>query len=191
MLIEGISTHSVLFSIFLQSYHIGTTAVKQEETYYSPEELIAMLMQHAKDMTLSQGGKVCTYASPAPQNFTSPSISSVRQCSESFFACFSIFINFFSIVSVLLTPYISNSSYAVLSHDSSPSFSLVSHCHALFLFLSLSFSPFPFFLSLTHSLSLSLSFLHPNILSPLLHPSYFNIFIIFNSYLIFFDTISS
>jgi molecular chaperone DnaK (HSP70) len=32
--------------------------LKQEETYYSPEELIAMLMQHAKDMALSQGGKV-------------------------------------------------------------------------------------------------------------------------------------
>mmetsp|Transcript_12702 Transcript_12702/g.12343 ORF Transcript_12702/g.12343 Transcript_12702/m.12343 type:complete len:926 (+) Transcript_12702:120-2897(+) len=36
----------------------GTTCLKQEETYYSPEELIAMLMQHAKDMALSQGGKV-------------------------------------------------------------------------------------------------------------------------------------
>lgn len=38
----------------------GTTSIKQEDTYYSPEELIAMLMQHAKDMSYSQGGKVCT-----------------------------------------------------------------------------------------------------------------------------------
>ena len=36
----------------------GTTSIKQEETYYSPEELIAMLMQHAKDMAFAQGGKV-------------------------------------------------------------------------------------------------------------------------------------
>ena len=36
----------------------GTTSIKQEDTYYSPEELIAMLMQHAKDMSFSQGGKV-------------------------------------------------------------------------------------------------------------------------------------
>ena len=37
---------------------LGTTSIKQEDTYYSPEELIAMLMQHAKDMSYSQGGKV-------------------------------------------------------------------------------------------------------------------------------------
>lgn len=36
----------------------GTTCIKQEETYYTAEELIAMLMQHAKDMALSQGQKV-------------------------------------------------------------------------------------------------------------------------------------
>ena len=112
-------------------------------------------MQHAKDMTLSQGGKVCTYASPAPQNFTFPSISLVLQCSESFFAYFSIFINFFSIVSVLLTPYISNSSYAVLFHDSSPSFSLLPSITRSFSFFLCLFPPFLFFLSLSHSLSLS------------------------------------
>jgi hypoxia up-regulated 1 len=30
----------------------GFTCIKQEETYYTPEEIIAMMMQHAKDMTL-------------------------------------------------------------------------------------------------------------------------------------------
>lgn len=36
----------------------GLTVVKQEETYYTPEELLAMMMQHAKDMTLNYGGKI-------------------------------------------------------------------------------------------------------------------------------------
>lgn len=35
----------------------GGTSFKQEETYYTPEELIAMLLQHAKDMTKNYGGK--------------------------------------------------------------------------------------------------------------------------------------
>ena len=35
----------------------GTTCLKQEETFYTPEELMAMMMQHAKDMTANYGGK--------------------------------------------------------------------------------------------------------------------------------------
>ena len=35
----------------------GSTCIKQEETYYTPEELMAMMMQHAKDMTANYGGK--------------------------------------------------------------------------------------------------------------------------------------
>lgn len=35
----------------------GQTCIKQEETFYTPEELIAMMMQHAKDMTANYGGK--------------------------------------------------------------------------------------------------------------------------------------
>lgn len=36
----------------------GGTCIKQEETHYTPEELIAMLLQHAKDMTQNYGGKI-------------------------------------------------------------------------------------------------------------------------------------
>ena len=35
----------------------GGTCIKQEETYYTPEELMAMLFQHIKDMTKNYGGK--------------------------------------------------------------------------------------------------------------------------------------
>jgi len=35
----------------------GKTLFKQEETYYSPEELLAMMMQHAKDITAASGVK--------------------------------------------------------------------------------------------------------------------------------------
>lgn len=35
----------------------GHTSLKLEETYYTPEELIAMLMQYAKDITAGYGGK--------------------------------------------------------------------------------------------------------------------------------------
>ena len=35
----------------------GATCLKQEETFYTPEELMAMMMQHAKDMTANYGGK--------------------------------------------------------------------------------------------------------------------------------------
>jgi hypoxia up-regulated 1 len=37
---------------------LGVTCLKQEETYYTPEELVAMILQHAKDMTANFGGKV-------------------------------------------------------------------------------------------------------------------------------------
>ena len=33
------------------------TCFKLEETYYTPEELMAMMMQHAKDITANYGGK--------------------------------------------------------------------------------------------------------------------------------------
>jgi len=36
----------------------NATCLKVEDTYYSPEELIAMMMQHAKDMTTNFGGHV-------------------------------------------------------------------------------------------------------------------------------------
>jgi len=36
----------------------GRNLFKQEETYYSPEELLAMMMQYAKDITANHGGKV-------------------------------------------------------------------------------------------------------------------------------------
>ena len=35
----------------------GKTLFKQEETYYSPEELLAMMMQYAKDITADSGVK--------------------------------------------------------------------------------------------------------------------------------------
>lgn len=35
----------------------GFTCFKQEETFYTPEELVAMMMQHARDMTVNFGGK--------------------------------------------------------------------------------------------------------------------------------------
>lgn len=35
----------------------GFTCFKQEETFYTPEELVAMMMQHARDMTINFGGK--------------------------------------------------------------------------------------------------------------------------------------
>jgi hypoxia up-regulated 1 len=35
----------------------GTACLKQEETFYTPEEMTAMLMQHAKAMTANYGGK--------------------------------------------------------------------------------------------------------------------------------------
>ena len=35
----------------------GNLCIKQEETYYTPEELVAMLMQHAKAMTKNFGDK--------------------------------------------------------------------------------------------------------------------------------------
>lgn len=37
---------------------IGTTAIKVEETYYTPEELMAMMLQHAKLLTYNHGGKI-------------------------------------------------------------------------------------------------------------------------------------
>ena len=36
----------------------GFSCIKQEQTFYTPEELVAMMMTHAKDMTLAHGGKV-------------------------------------------------------------------------------------------------------------------------------------
>lgn len=36
----------------------GRTVYRQEDTFYSPEELIAMMMQYAKEITLNYGGKV-------------------------------------------------------------------------------------------------------------------------------------
>lgn len=36
----------------------GRTSIKHEDTFYHPEELLAMMMQHAKDMTKNYGGKV-------------------------------------------------------------------------------------------------------------------------------------
>merc|ERR1711871_644258 len=36
----------------------GRTVYKQEQTFYSPEELIAMMMQYAKEITANYGGKV-------------------------------------------------------------------------------------------------------------------------------------
>jgi hypoxia up-regulated 1 len=36
----------------------GRTSIKLEDTFYHPEELLAMMMQHAKDMTKNYGGKV-------------------------------------------------------------------------------------------------------------------------------------
>ena len=36
----------------------GRTLFKQEETHYSSEELLAMMMQYAKDITANHGGKV-------------------------------------------------------------------------------------------------------------------------------------
>jgi hypoxia up-regulated 1 len=36
----------------------GATSLKLEEAYYHPEELLAMMMQHARDMTKSYGGKM-------------------------------------------------------------------------------------------------------------------------------------
>ena len=44
----------------------GAATMKMEDTHYTPEELIAMLMQHAKDMTLNFGGKV---VSNQPQSY--------------------------------------------------------------------------------------------------------------------------
>ena len=35
----------------------GFTCFKQEDTFYTPEELMAMIMQHIKDMTLNHAGK--------------------------------------------------------------------------------------------------------------------------------------
>ena len=55
---QFLSLHTSLLILTLSLPPSGTTAIKQEETYYTPEELIAMLMQHAKDMTFAQGGKV-------------------------------------------------------------------------------------------------------------------------------------
>lgn len=43
---------------FYKNETSGRTCVKQEETYYTPEDLLAMMMQHAKDMTTNYGGKV-------------------------------------------------------------------------------------------------------------------------------------
>lgn len=50
---------------------VGTTCLKQEETYYTPEELMSMMMQHAKDITASFGGqtiKDCVIT--VPSHFT-------------------------------------------------------------------------------------------------------------------------
>lgn len=35
----------------------GLVCLKQEKTFYTPEEIMAMLMQHAKDITTNFGGK--------------------------------------------------------------------------------------------------------------------------------------
>jgi len=45
------------YEIYTNETSYGT-AIKQESTYYTPEELLAMMLQHAKDMTAAHGGHV-------------------------------------------------------------------------------------------------------------------------------------
>jgi hypoxia up-regulated 1 len=53
--LEELSSHYFPFEFF-PNETTSVTSLKQEETYYTPEELLAMMMQHARDMTRAFGG---------------------------------------------------------------------------------------------------------------------------------------
>ena len=54
---ELVQDHYYPYDIYSNDTMNGATCIKQEETFYTPEELIAMMLQHAKDMTANYGGK--------------------------------------------------------------------------------------------------------------------------------------
>jgi hypoxia up-regulated 1 len=49
--------HHYPYKIYSNETMSSATCIKQEETFYTPEELMAMLMSHAKEMTANYGGK--------------------------------------------------------------------------------------------------------------------------------------
>lgn len=54
--LEELSSHYFPYQ-FYANETAGVTSLKQEETYYTPEELLAMMMQHARDITKSYAEK--------------------------------------------------------------------------------------------------------------------------------------
>lgn len=64
---EELERHYFPFDIYSNETR-GVTTLKVDETYYTPEELLAMMMQHARDMTKNYGGKTirdCVLTVPA------------------------------------------------------------------------------------------------------------------------------
>ena len=56
-MVKELTTQYFPYEAYLNSTR-GGLCLKQEETFYTPEELIAMFMQYAKEMTHHFGGKV-------------------------------------------------------------------------------------------------------------------------------------
>ena len=59
------------YKVYANETMHGATCIQQEETFYTPEELLAMMMQHAKDMTKNYGGKsISDCVITVPSHFT-------------------------------------------------------------------------------------------------------------------------
>mmetsp|Transcript_357 Transcript_357/g.348 ORF Transcript_357/g.348 Transcript_357/m.348 type:complete len:927 (+) Transcript_357:193-2973(+) len=55
--VKELKAHYFPYDVYTNDTN-GCTAIKHAESYYTAEELIAMLFQHAKDMTKNHGGKM-------------------------------------------------------------------------------------------------------------------------------------
>ena len=53
-MIQELKSQYFPYNIYTNDTMSGTSCIQQEETFYKPEELLAMMMQHAKDLEFEE-----------------------------------------------------------------------------------------------------------------------------------------